>query len=115
MSSEGGTDILTLIAGDLHADLAGYVKGDGRVETCLDDFIAIHQDDAPNAAVLVTDDGLSARDQPRQRDADRCGRLHRRRGVIMHRHHTPHYGPGMPGLAVRCLNGPGIDRPSTDP
>ena len=58
-SDDEGTDALTVIADDLHADLVGYVNGDGDVETCLDDFLAIQQGEAPDAVILETDDGES--------------------------------------------------------
>ena len=56
MSSRDGTDILTLIAGDLHADLRGYANGDGQVETCLEDAVATEREVAPDAAIMEMDD-----------------------------------------------------------
>ena len=55
MSSRDGTDILTLIAGDLHADLRGYASGDGQVETCLNDIVATERKVAPDAAIMEMD------------------------------------------------------------
>ncbi len=56
-SSGGGTDVLTLVAADLFANVVGYETVDGDIETCLDDFIAITQEESPDAAILDGDDG----------------------------------------------------------
>lgn len=52
MSSDDGTNVLTLMVYDLHVDPIGHVNGDGSLHTCLDDCRATQREDAPDAAVL---------------------------------------------------------------